>query len=188
MAESLVSQAIKAGLSAKIYRLGLIGPHSHSGIGNPKDLYTLLFTAMLKMHCYPQTLRGHLTVLPVDVTATSLVHLSRLSDHSTDPIYHLINPENRMQMVDVMLGLHQSDMEMRVVERDEWEMRVQQLCDEKSEYESVKDFLTNGKFGTVSNKEYQAAVPALHLPTIDTEYVCRWLKSISLQDQPLLPR
>lgn len=53
MAECLINQAIKMGLSAKIYRLGLIGPHSRTGVANPKDLYTLLFTAMLGMHCYP---------------------------------------------------------------------------------------------------------------------------------------
>ena len=104
MAESLVSQAIKAGLSAKIYRLGLIGPHSHSGIGNPRDLYNLLFTAMLKMHCYPQTLRGHLTVLPVDLTARSLVHFSQRSDDPPDHIYHLIDPKYQMQMDELVEG------------------------------------------------------------------------------------
>ena len=58
----------KAGLSAKIYRLGLIGPGSRSGIGNPRDLHTLLFIAILRMHCYPSTLRqGNLKVLFMSV-------------------------------------------------------------------------------------------------------------------------
>ena len=49
MAESLIHQAIKADLSATIYRLGLIGPGYRSGIGNPRDLHTLLFIAILRM-------------------------------------------------------------------------------------------------------------------------------------------
>ena len=68
MAENLINQAIQAGLSAKIYRLGLIGPGSRSGIGNPRDLHTLLFIAILRMHCYPSTLRqGNLKVLFMSV-------------------------------------------------------------------------------------------------------------------------
>ena len=64
MAESPINQAIQAGLSAKIYRLGLIGPHSRLGIGNPRDLYT----ARMRMHCYPSILRhAHLTVLTMSV-------------------------------------------------------------------------------------------------------------------------
>ena len=192
MAESLINQAIQAGLSAKIYRLGLIGPHSRSGIGNPRDLYTLLFTAILRMHCYPSTLRyGHLTVLPVDVTARSIVHLSRLPDH----VYYLIDRRNRMPMDEVIEGLHQSDKEMRMVESDEWEMQVQRLCDEKSEFECVKKFLLNGHVGArdsdedvVSNEQYEASVTELHLATIDKEYAHRWVKSIWMQVQWSVPR
>ena len=188
MAESLVSQAIQAGLPAKIYRLGLIGPHSRSGIGNPRDLYTLLFTAMLRMHCYPSTLRqGHLTVLPVDITASSVVHFSRLSDH----IYHLIDRRNRMPMDEVIEALHQCDKEMRMVEKDEWEVQVQRLCDEKSEYECMKEFLFNGQFGeqdSDEDKQYEASVCDLHLTTIDNEYAHRWVKSIWMHVQSSLPQ
>ena len=85
-------------------------------------------------------------------------------------------------------GLHQCDLEMRIVEKDEWNREVQRLCDEKSEYECVKEFLLNGQFGEVSDDEYQGTMPDLHLPAIDKEYACRWLKSISLQGELLCPR
>ena len=76
-----------------------IAPDYRSDIGNPRDLYTLLVTAMMRIHCYSSTFRqGHLTVLPVDVTASSIVHLSRESDNSTDHVYHLIDRRNRMSM------------------------------------------------------------------------------------------
>ena len=184
MAECLINQAIKVGLSAKIYRLGLIGPHSRTGVANPKDLYTLMFTAMLGMHCYPQTLQGCPTVLPVDLTARSVVHLSRLANHPAEHVYHLIHPKNRMQMDEVIEGLHRCDMTMRKVDKDQWEVQVNKLCDQKSEYECVKKFFFVEQFGAgeseghVSNAEYQAAVSDLHLPTIDKEYAYRWLTFI----------
>ena len=53
-----------------------------------------------------------------------------------------------MPMDEVIEGLHQSDKEMRMFESDEWEMQVERLCDEKSEFECVKKFLLNGQCGT----------------------------------------
>ncbi|CAF4522828.1 unnamed protein product, partial [Didymodactylos carnosus] len=181
MAECLINQAIKVGLSAKIYRPGLIGPHSRTGVANPKDLYTLLFAAMLGMHCYPQILQGCRMVLLVDLIARSLVHLSRLPNHSAEHVYHLIHPKNRMQMDEVIEGLHRCDMKMRKVDNDEWEVQVNRWCDQKCEYECVKKCFFIEQFGAgesegpVSNAEYQAAVSDLHLPTIDKEYAYRWL-------------
>ena len=95
-----------------------------------------------------------------------------------------------MRMAAVIEGLHQCDKEMRMVESDEWEMQVERLCDEKSEFECVKKFLLNGQFGTrdsdenmVSNEQYEASLTDLHLATIDKEYAHRWVKSISMQVQ-----
>jgi hypothetical protein len=86
-------------------------------------------------------------VLPVDVTATSIVHLSRESDHLTDHVYHLIDRRNRLPMDAAIDALHGCDKGMRMVERYEWARKVQQLCAEKIEYECVEEFLINWLVG-----------------------------------------
>ena len=93
-------------------------------------------------------------------------------------------------MDEVIEGLHQSDKEMRMFESDEWEMQVERLCDEKSEFECVKKFLLNGQCGTwhsdenmVLNEQYEASLADLYLATIDKEYAHRWVKSISMHVQ-----
>ena len=108
MAKSPINQAIQAqaGLSAKIYCLDLIGPDSRSSIGNP-DICTLICSLR---YCACTVILTHSSA---NVTARSVVHRSRLSDL----VYQLIDPRNRMCMVDVIEGMHHCDKKMTMVEK-----------------------------------------------------------------------
>ena len=78
VAEALVREAAARGLSACIYRPGLVGGDSRTGSSNLCDLVAALMKGCIQMGAAPD-LDWMFDVLPVDYVARAIVRLPRLS-------------------------------------------------------------------------------------------------------------
>ena len=127
-----------------IYRLGSICAIVRNGACNQNDLYTLLFAAMMKMNCYPESaIHAHLNGLPVDFTAKSIVYLSNVQTDVYGKIYHVINPNNEIRFEDIIDGMRSCGIELKSVSHDEWKMKLKTINDQNSALESVGEFFSD---------------------------------------------
>ena len=78
VAEALVREAAARGLSACIYRPGLVGGDSRTGSSNLCDLVAALMKGCIQMGAAPD-LDWAFDVLPVDYVARAIVRLPRLA-------------------------------------------------------------------------------------------------------------
>jgi fatty acid CoA ligase FadD9 len=182
VAEKLIAKASHCGLPVVIYRLGLICADARTGACNPNDLYTLLFAAMMKMSCYPESaIHARLTGLPVDFTAKSIVYLSGVKPDVYGKIYHVINPNGEVLFEEVRSGIRKCGVELESVSNDEWRMKVKANADQNSRFESVGEFFFDGAFKercTVLAEQFSSAVCSLEFPSLDNDYVFKWLSFI----------
>ncbi|CAF4161597.1 unnamed protein product, partial [Adineta steineri] len=136
VAEKLIVKANRGGLPVVIYRLGLICSDSRNGACNQNDLYTLLFDAMMKMGCYPETaFHSDVNGLPVDFTVKSIVDLSKVQSDVYGNVYHVVNPNGQIRFEDVIEAMRQCGVEMKSVCDEEWRMKVKAIADQNSRFE-----------------------------------------------------
>ncbi|MYW01562.1 thioester reductase domain-containing protein [Streptomyces sp. SID3343] len=91
-AERLVVQARERGVDALVFRSGTLAGHTRTGVSNPNDYAWLFLRTCAAMGAAP--LAGSpLQWAPVDYAARAVVRLTRTSDGSAPPAYHLMAPE-----------------------------------------------------------------------------------------------
>jgi thioester reductase-like protein len=181
VAEKLIVKASHCGLPVVIYRLGLICADSRSGACNQHDLYTLLFTEMMKMNCYPKSMvDSHLNGLPVDFTAKSIVYLSSIQPDVYGNTYHVINPKCEIRFEDIINGMHSCGIQLEGVSYDEWKMKIKTMNDRNNSLESVGIFSDSafGERSIVSSEQFCSAICTLDCPSFDKDYVSKWLSFI----------
>ncbi|CAK0764242.1 hypothetical protein CCP3SC5AM1_370001 [Gammaproteobacteria bacterium] len=88
--EKLLGMARDRRIPVTIYRLGIVGGHSDTGIWNEKDYRCLLIKACLKLGKWPE-LNMKLEISPVDYVSRALVHLS-LQPSYLGKTFHINNP------------------------------------------------------------------------------------------------
>ncbi|CAF1459460.1 unnamed protein product [Didymodactylos carnosus] len=182
VAEKLIVKASRCGLPVVIYRLGLICGDSRSGACNQNDLYTLLFDAMMRMGCYPETaLHGDVNGLPVDFTVKTIVNLSKVQPDVYGNVYHVVNPNGEIGFEDVIQAMRSCGVEMKSVCGEEWRMKVKTIADENSRFESVREFLFDSAFRErrkVSSVEFSNAGCLSDFPSVDKVYMFRCVSFI----------
>jgi fatty acid CoA ligase FadD9 len=182
VAEKLMAKASRCGLPVVIYRLGLICADSRTGACNQHDVYTLLFAAMMKIGCYPASaIDGHLNGLPVDFTAKSIVYLSSVQPDVYGNIYHVVNPKSEILFEDIIDGMRKCDVQLDSVSYDEWRTKLKELSDRNSPFEYVREFFLDSGFRErclVSSEHFWNAVYSIELPSLDKDYVLKWLSFI----------
>ena len=176
VAEKLMWRASVMGMPVMIYRLGLVCADSRSGACNPRDLYTLLFDGMMKMGCYPESAKnGCVSGLPVDFVAKSVVHISRFGVDLDGKVYHVVNSSDGIDFEKIIDGMRRCGLEMKRVTDDEWN---QKLDNENGRL----GFLFDNVFSqpdAVSGVQFQKAICSLDYPSMDGEYLFRWLHFVS---------
>nr|AEN94433.1 long-chain fatty-acid-CoA ligase FadD9 [Philodina roseola] len=169
VAERLVDEAMKrCGLSGMIYRLGLITAHSDTGACNPHDLYTLMFSAMMKMKCYPNDDDDQLIGVPVDVTVKNIVELSKRAEQTC----HVMKIEYQLTCKEMITGMKECGVQMEKVNMVEWTSRVNKLCEEYDEYVCIKPWLISGRI----NEPDENTIKNLNPQTLGKDYACHWMK------------
>jgi thioester reductase-like protein len=182
VAEKLITKASQLGLPVVIYRLGSISATTESGSCNKNDIHTLLLAAIIKLGCYSETaLHCHFDGLPVDFTAKSIVYLSSIQPDIYGKIYHVANPTNRVAFEDIIDGIHHCGIQLEKVSYEEWRVKLKTITDLDGPFESVGEFLLDGAFhegSTLSATQFCNAVSSLNFPSLDKDYVFKWLSFI----------
>ena len=182
VAEKLMTKASQLGLPVVIYRLGSIGASSASGSCNKSDIHTLFLAAIMKLGCYPETaLHSYFHSLPADFTVKSIVHLSNMQSDIYGKIYHVLNSTSRVAFEDVIAGMDWCDIQLEQISSEEWHRRLKTITDRDGPFESAGDFLLDGVFNeesTLSSTQFETAVLSLNRPSLDGDYVCKWLNFI----------
>ncbi|CAF1184558.1 unnamed protein product [Adineta steineri] len=174
VAEKLIQKAIDCGLSVNIYRLGLICADSRTGACNQHDFYTLLFNEIMKIHSYPKSMISyHFNGLPVDFTAKIIVHLSNNENSKYGNIYHLINKNCEIKCEEIIDGMKECGIEIEGIDDNEWKMKMKTI-------ENGELFVGNifGERNGEANGKMNNDVCGLECPTIDKEYIIKWLDFI----------
>jgi thioester reductase-like protein len=91
VAEMLVREAMRRGLKANIFRLGVISGHTETGEPNFDDASSLLFVASCLTGALPD-FEWPVDMMPVDVAARA-IHYIATHEHDLSPTFHLANPE-----------------------------------------------------------------------------------------------
>lgn len=90
--EKLARLARSRGINSTIYRPGMIGGHSATGISNTTDLVWAVLKGCIQLGSAPQLERA-VNLAPVDYVSKALVHLS-LQNGLAGQAFHLFNPQS----------------------------------------------------------------------------------------------
>ena len=93
VAESLVREAGRRGLSTTIHRPSILAGDSRSGVSNPDDLLAAMLKGCIHMAAAPD-LDWQIDAPPVDYVARAIVRLSKRVTGPT-PTFHFANPRPR---------------------------------------------------------------------------------------------
>lgn len=91
VAEQLIREAQARGLPGSIYRPGLIGGHSQTGVTNHQDLTSRLVKGSFQLGQYPDRNR-EFNIVPVDYVSRAIVQLAQQPE-TLGQVYHLTNPQ-----------------------------------------------------------------------------------------------
>jgi hypothetical protein len=134
------------------------------------------------MGCCPETeVNSYLNGLPADFTAKSIVYLSKIQPHVYGKIYHVLNPASQVSFEDIIDGLRRCNVQLEIVSYEEWRVRLKTITDRDSPFETVGEFLLDGAFNersTVSATKFCNAISSLKFPSLDKDYVFKWLNFI----------
>jgi fatty acid CoA ligase FadD9 len=182
VAEKLIAKASQLGLPVVIYRLGSICAASDTGACNRNDIHTLFLAALIKLGCYPEmNVSTHLHGLPVNFTAKSIVYLSSIQTDVNGKIYHVLDPNNRVPFEYVINCMQCCGVQFEKVSYEEWQEKLKTITDRNSPFESVGEFLLESAFNegfALSAKHFCNAISSLNSPSLDKDYVFRWLNFI----------
>jgi amino acid adenylation domain-containing protein/thioester reductase-like protein len=91
VAERLLQNARSLGFPVTIYRLGLVGAHSQTGIGHVKDLTWAMIKGCIQLGAAPK-IHLLLDLIPVDFVSKAIIYLSR-QPLSLNKAFHLFNTQ-----------------------------------------------------------------------------------------------
>jgi thioester reductase-like protein len=182
VAEKLIAKASQLGLPVVIYRLGSICAASDTGACNRNDIHTLFLAAFMKLGCYPEmNVSTHLHGLPVNFTAKTIVYLSSIQPDVNGKIYHVLDSHNRVPFEYIINGMQCCGVQLEKVSYEEWGAKLKTITDRNSPFESVGEFLLESAFNkgfALSAKHFCNAISQLNSPSLDKDYVFRWLNFI----------
>jgi FkbH-like protein/thioester reductase-like protein len=90
VAEGLVTRAKERGVPIVIFRPGIIGPHSRTGVFSSQDLSVIFLKTVFKHRIMPHS--RAFDVAPVDWVSRALVTIS-LQPDSIGQVFHLVHPQ-----------------------------------------------------------------------------------------------
>jgi amino acid adenylation domain-containing protein/thioester reductase-like protein/non-ribosomal peptide synthase protein (TIGR01720 family) len=139
-AENLVFKAIKAGLSASIYRVGILSGRYSDGFFqmniNENTFYSILKT-MIELGVISQAKSdAHIDITPVDCCSKAIVELSRMEE-SAGKVFHLIN-NNILRAKDLLKVFNELGIPVKVLDVDSYKKYVAVTSSAKNAPEIMK--------------------------------------------------
>ena len=166
-----------------IYRPGNIGHHSCTGTVNPNDFQSLIIKACARVRCAPLVPDWYFEMTPVDFLATAITKFS-------DEPAHLGKVYNAVQQDPVTADSVFAHMEDRGYVTDrvslgDWKSRLQETADRENDLElgvlirsldSVEGYLSDTSSYDISRFSKALAGIGLTMPTVDVDYVAKFLR------------
>lgn len=121
-AERLVLDAVRAGLSASIYRLGRITGQSETGVCNPNDALSLMVAGSIRLGVAP-ALEAVIHMTPVDIATRAILELSRLE--ASGRAFHLMNP-TPVSWAEIVTVLRERGHIGETVPLDQWKLLLRE--------------------------------------------------------------
>ncbi len=123
VAEHILEIAKQRGIPVAIYRPGVIGGHSGTGIGNPKDLIWNIIKGCIQLGVVPDIehvpdIDTIVNITPVDYVSKAIVHLAQQPELLGEA-FHFANPQP-MHWSGVAEILRNSGYPLRQVSAGEW--------------------------------------------------------------------
>jgi hypothetical protein len=116
VAEGLVTRARERGIPVVIFRPGIIGPHSRTGVLSSKDLSVIMLRAVFKHNLMPHS--RALDMAPVDWVSRALVTISLQVD-AIGQTFHLVHP-HPIAVADLRQGSALAGFNLRLQALDRW--------------------------------------------------------------------
>ncbi|WAS90703.1 thioester reductase domain-containing protein [Nannocystis punicea] len=92
VAETMVWEAARAGLTVTVYRPGFLAGHSGTGAGNPDDFIGRLVRGAIQIGAFPDLPRQRMEFVPVDHASRAILHIAEQADHQ-NRAHHLVPPD-----------------------------------------------------------------------------------------------
>jgi thioester reductase-like protein len=121
VAERLCQHASRAGLDARVLRVGQIVGDTVHGAWNATEAIPLMIRSAVSIGALP-TLNDTLTWLPIDVVARSVAELCGSSAHQD--VYHVVNPRALNWTRDLLPMLHAAGLKFEEVSPQAWLERL----------------------------------------------------------------
>jgi amino acid adenylation domain-containing protein/thioester reductase-like protein len=123
VAERILQLAQDRGVPVAVYRLGLVGGHSRTGVSNPRDLVWVWLKGMVRMEAATAAM-DDLDLAPVDYVCRAIVHLS-LQEGALGRTFHLNNPRP-LPPEEVLDVLESLGYRLRRLPAEEWGRKVRE--------------------------------------------------------------
>ena len=183
VAERLVWSAVSRGLPVCIFRPGNIGHHSGTGTVNPNDFLSLIIKACARLGCAPLAPEWFFEMTPVDFLVKAITKIS-------DDPRHLGNVYNVVQQAPVPADQVFAYMEDHGYVADraqlgDWKSRLGTMADRDEDMElkvlvrsleSVEPYLSDTSVYDTTRFSEALSEIGLGMPTVDVDYVTRFLR------------
>jgi thioester reductase-like protein len=176
--ERLCELARRAGLDARVLRVGQIVGDTRLGQWNDTEAIPLMLRSALGIGALP-TLADTLYWLPIDVVAKVIVELCR--SPKPHPVYHVVNPKSFDWSRDLLPMLERAGLKFEAVPQQAWLERLAASNPDPAVNPSIKllDFFR-------SKYEKPRSGPAAHFETQLTEAVSETLTNVGAPDAELI--
>jgi thioester reductase-like protein len=180
VAERLCQHAHRAGLDARVLRVGQIIGDTKLGQWNDTEAIPLMIRSAVSMGALP-TLDDTLNWLPIDVVARSMVEICHSAPHHD--VYHVVSPRSFNWTRDLLPMLRAAGLSFEPVNQREWLQRLA-VSNPNPELNPTIKLL-----GFFRNKYSTSRTgPAVRFETKTTEAVSKTLATTSAPDALLIAK
>jgi thioester reductase-like protein len=178
VAERLCQQAERAGLDARVLRVGQIVGDTRLGQWNATEAIPLMIRSALSIGALP-ALDDTLTWLPIDVVAKAMVEVCH--SPKRHDVYHVVNPRSFNWTRDLLPMLRGAGLRFETVSAQEWLKKLTSSNPDPAVNPTIKllDFFTT-KYATPKTG------PAVFYETRTTEAVSEALRNVGAPDAALI--
>jgi thioester reductase-like protein len=180
VAERLCLHAERAGLDARVLRVGQIVGDTQHGQWNATEAIPLMIRSAISIGALP-ALSDTLTWLPIDVVAQVMVEVCHASKRHD--VYHVVNPKSFNWTQDLLPMLRSAGLRFESVSAQDWLARLASSEPDPAINPTIKllDFF-KGKYATPKSG------PAVYFETKTTEGVSESLRNVGAPDAALIAK
>ena len=195
--ERMVAEARSRHLSARIYRIGRVGPDSGSGAASPDDLFQRLLVGGIQLGSLPKGNIGVWDLAPVDFVADAIFRLAQEQGKDFAENFHLFHPQ-RVSWNLLHRAIQRQGYDLRQLKVKDWLADLQEKLphDEQNPMAPLAGLLVDGMnagktgFNRVQQKRTLKLLSSLGFtwPKVTEEMIEKNLKHLQCQGKLLPPQ